>query len=359
MEMQESKECDRCGESSICDFCYAKKMILHFCYIFHQHGADDLEILVAPQSVQFMRDDGPLPFPHIGFLTDSKDTDRYNANIRQIKKLSESTLVNVSLKNMRLFISVANAIRSSLERNQGRLQDNMDQVGLLYSDAINVSGDESGIKILGLIKRRPKKLTFCSTDDMQTGLVQLDIRIGVAEAFAGLATVAVYGNQMHMAIGYATAALFKHSSALPLVNCARIVAMAHHNVDMAAHLTRWVILPYYLRMGDAVNHAREMCIWGPLYKEVFSHLPEELTSKTSSVVQGVAGKKGVIQGKYKNSKFVRKLCAVCCKGTQEDEKVKACSRCGMVYYCGKECQLAHWSQHRRECCANDVEPASS
>jgi hypothetical protein len=324
-------------------------MISKFCYVFHQQEMHDLKIHITTKGVRFQHTDDTLPFPQIGFLTDNEKTERYDVNHRRFDKLTAAPTVTMSLKNMRAFISVANATRTALEYNPSHMPGHINQVALMYADAINISGDESGIKMLNTIKRRPEKLTFCSTDDEQTGLVQQDIRISVAEAFAGLTMTSVHENRMYMAIGYATAALFKHASALPLVHCARIMAVSKQNMSIAEHLTRWVILPYYLRTGNAANHACEMRIWGPAYIEVFSQLPEELIHNTRLMTHDMAGKKGVVEGKYKNSKFVRKVCATCCKGTLEHEKVKACSRCRMVYYCGKECQRAHWPQHKHEC----------
>jgi len=32
-----------------------------------------------------------------------------------------------------------------------------------------------------------------------------------------------------------------------------------------------------------------------------------------------------------------------------DEKFKACSKCENVVYCGRECQVAHWKEHKKEC----------
>mmetsp|Transcript_34736 Transcript_34736/g.62538 ORF Transcript_34736/g.62538 Transcript_34736/m.62538 type:complete len:239 (-) Transcript_34736:99-815(-) len=41
-----------------------------------------------------------------------------------------------------------------------------------------------------------------------------------------------------------------------------------------------------------------------------------------------------------------RVCFVC-RTTKKD--LKRCARCGVVWYCGRECQKADWSQHRTEC----------
>jgi hypothetical protein len=40
---------------------------------------------------------------------------------------------------------------------------------------------------------------------------------------------------------------------------------------------------------------------------------------------------------------------VCRKIRYIGEIYKSCSKCRSVYYCSKECQLAHWSQHKYKC----------
>ena len=38
-----------------------------------------------------------------------------------------------------------------------------------------------------------------------------------------------------------------------------------------------------------------------------------------------------------------------CNNCLKKGKPKACLTCGMVYYCGKECQKAHWGEHKKIC----------
>lgn len=47
-----------------------------------------------------------------------------------------------------------------------------------------------------------------------------------------------------------------------------------------------------------------------------------------------------------------KTCAHCHASEASDVKLSACSRCGLVFYCGKECQRAHWKPaHKQQCVA--------
>jgi len=43
------------------------------------------------------------------------------------------------------------------------------------------------------------------------------------------------------------------------------------------------------------------------------------------------------------------VCANCGKGEEESHKLKSCTACKLVKYCSRECQIAHRSQHKKEC----------
>ena len=42
-------------------------------------------------------------------------------------------------------------------------------------------------------------------------------------------------------------------------------------------------------------------------------------------------------------------CANCGKGEEAGIKLKACTACKLVKYCGRECQIAHRPQHKKSC----------
>jgi len=43
------------------------------------------------------------------------------------------------------------------------------------------------------------------------------------------------------------------------------------------------------------------------------------------------------------------ICANCGKGEESTNSLKACTACKLVKYCNRECQIAHRSQHKKEC----------
>ena len=205
----------------------------------------------------------------------------------------------------------------------------------------------TGVKMADMISKRQKKITFCTAND--TDRLDTDTRIAVAEAFAGLAMVALHEGNMFHAIGYARVSLLKHPSALPLVNCSRIMAVAKRDMHSVLELSRMVFVPYYLRIGDVKNHTKELSLWAPEFHKTLTGLPSELTFDSQCTRFNGMGEMGVLRCKFKKAQFVEKVCAVCLIGTQEGDKVKSCARCGLVYYCGKECQLLDWPQHRKVC----------
>jgi hypothetical protein len=46
---------------------------------------------------------------------------------------------------------------------------------------------------------------------------------------------------------------------------------------------------------------------------------------------------------------VATMCANCGKGEEVEAKLKACTPCKLVKYCGKDCQIAHRRQHKNAC----------
>jgi hypothetical protein len=61
--------------------------------------------------------------------------------------------------------------------------------------------------------------------------------------------------------------------------------------------------------------------------------------------------------KTKTTRADKYTCAFCGK-TRADKALMCCSRCKMVSYCSKECQISHWKHHKKECKDKEKEPKS-
>ena len=218
----------------------------------------------------------------------------------------------------------------------------------IYENAIRLSRDESAIKMMGMIAKRQNSVTFCSTDDDATGLVPEEVRESVAESFAGLAMCALHQGSIHQCVGYATSALYKHRCALPMVSCVRIMAVSLDSAQATMYITEMVLLPYYLRTNNRELYEHELCLWDPVTRASFEDLPHKLATTAASLRERYTGRYVVVKAKYKDSTFIEKLCSTCGKGAN-GEKVFSCNRCGKAYYCGKECQKAHWKKHKAVC----------
>lgn len=339
--------CQSCkGLDSKCAPCWVKWFVNGFGRIFALNGFVDMRQYITSNGVYFVHDDRHLSYPRIGFITICNPYSRAKINVERYDRIRNDRQVNK--ENMFICLSMANFARNNYERGIQPSDDALTTIADAYTRAILTSGDESGIKIVEAITRRPDVFTLCSTDDAHTKLVPDDVRAAVAEALAGLAMIAVHRDSMHMAVGFAVAALFKHESALSLVNCARMTALINpKNLHTVLHLTRLVFMPYFKRIGDQQSYDWEVGVWGSEFKDLLDDVPIDLVQ--GCLLTGNAGRKAVVKGVFRNSQVVRKICAVCGKGTQEREKVKACAGCGMVYYCGKQCQAADWSEHKKGC----------
>jgi hypothetical protein len=329
-------------------------MFKRVCYIFSAVGLTDLKVSVhdfgSPNCiVHFLQDKSHLPSPRNGFFCADADVQRFRENITVYQHVVKHPPTEVSVETVEAFLSLGNRTRAILEQRSGD-QEEYGKVHRLYSNCIRLSGNQPAIKTLDLIGSRDSCITFCSTDEGITGSVPEAILAAVSEAFAGLAMVAIHQNKCYQAVGYATAALFKHAGSLPFVNCVRMVCAARNDVKSVIHLTEMVILPFFLRSKDPKLRALyevELGIWDPVISKSLAKIPPKLISTVDSMVNRFSGGFGVMKAKFLGESFVEKVCKVCSKGIN-GEKLFRCGGCGKVYYCSKECQLIDWKDHKKE-----------
>lgn len=107
-------------------------------------------------------------------------------------------------------------------------------------------------------------------------------------------------------------------------------------------VTDKVLLPLMLRLGR-----RDLFDY-----ELLCMLPERRAACESFAV-AVEQRRVFVPASLKtvrthvvNGKIIERVCAACSVWTGKHMR---CSGCGMVYYCGKPCQLAHWKEHKSAC----------
>jgi hypothetical protein len=325
------------------------------CHIFPAVGITDLKVECAgfetPDChVRFSQNNSGKPFPLNGFYSVDGDLSRYDANIAVFSEVMRRPTVvgDIPFETVVAFLSLANSNRAAVELSGGSAGE-YDRVRRLYTNCILLSRDSSASKMLNMIQSRESRLTFCTTDDEVSGLVPEPMREVVAEAFAGLALIAVHQKKCLQAVGFATAALYKHANALPYVNCARMVACARADTKTVIYFTEMVIIPFFIRVKNTKLHAQETSIWDPAIRtEMLDDLPAMIALTAQTLTERFSGKYGVMRAKFIGDVFVEKLCKVCGVGFN-NEKLFRCAGCKAVYYCSRECQLDDWQRHKTDC----------
>lgn len=327
-----------------------EKVIHSLCYIFPATGMDDLKLgLTLGAGVHFIQERSHLAFPRNGFYDIDPDIERYKENARFYGSVMDfdNKPVKTSLEGAHAFLSLGNARRIVCER-QNSPADEYTKAIRLYENSIRLTGDDSAIKMSSMISREPDNLTICSTDDDTTRMVPEPIRMAVAEAFAGLALIATHQRRWNHAVGYAVAALSKHPSALPFVNCARIVAVVLGDTETVLGITEAAIMPFYLRTERTELHAKELALWKPDVAEGLSELSRELTRVSRYMHGRFEGRYCVVKAPLGEGMLcVQKMCQTC---SEYSARAKSCARCKKVYYCSKACQKVDWPEHK-QCCA--------
>jgi len=103
--------------------------------------------------------------------------------------------------------------------------------------------------------------------------------------------------------------------------------------QMASEVEQSAILQEMVRQNPGQRHFQ---MGGPASQKIYEQ-----------VAQAPKGKKG------RADMFT---CAFC--GKTASEKLKMCSRCKMVSYCSRECQVEHWKVHKKECIESSKNPKS-
>ena len=333
----------------------ANIMFKRVTYIFPLCGVTGLKVGVcdfgcSECNIHFILNESVEQSPRNEFYSSHTDAPRFERNLVIYNRTMKHQPLPrpIPFETVEVFLSLANSLRAMAEFDNELSFKGLDR---LYHNCILLSCDESAEKMLNLIQARTTCVTFCSTDDEESCLVPEKIRVVVAEAFAGLAMLAVREKNVIQAVGFATAALTKHKSSLPYVNCVRMVSCALGDMQAVMNLTEMVMLPFFLRSTDPAIRAlyeKELEIWDPRIRDCLSELAPKLAFATQTMTARFAGRSGVMKARYVGDVLVQKACAVCDKGVH-GEKLLKCGICKKIYYCSKACQKADWKEHKSQC----------
>ena len=348
--------------------------VKRMCHVFQAFGMKDLRLhspVGCPDHVYFLQHEAHLPEPVNGFFV-FEGKERMNVNLRTYVRMEmrirgwdgivERANINVE-KTVQSYVSLGNGLRTSSEL-VGNGKTEYQQARQAYEKAIALSFDESAIDIMARINAKPDTLTLSSTNDIDTSLVPDALRALVAEAFCGLAMIALHEQSHALCIGFAMIATFKHEDvALPMVNGVRVMAAAkmkradddadNHRTIVEA-LTSIVLLSAFKRSRVSSIQAlydAEMACWNEDSRVEFESISGRVVDRATSLFDRFSSQKSVIRSRFSpnTGDFVEKVCPVCGRGIA-GEKLKRCAGCKRVFYCSKECQLAGWKGGHKAIC---------
>ena len=160
----------------------------------------DLKVNVSDDTnLFFFQSDSHYPHPRNAFYGVEADSSRYSANLEVYQGIMavQPVVDPVPMSVVEAFLSLANCNRGVLERRSEINPAAYDKIQRLYTNSVLLSRDESAARMLEIIGRRDKNVTFCSTDDEFTDLIPAALKALVAEGLAGLALVAYYQGNIH------------------------------------------------------------------------------------------------------------------------------------------------------------------
>ena len=225
-----------------------------FCYIFVSLGMKGLNVAFFETEdgaidAFMMQSEGFPPFPEIGFYyCEYTDYPRRSKFLSETVE-SEHTRMKAmdsgeiewerpTIDALQCFLSYANALRTRSERER---KQNL-SAERLYEQCIRMSCDESSIKFLAKVKANEDSITMLTTDSREAERIDDRTLKYVGEAFAGIAMLAVKSGRMALAVSAASAALCKHNTMLPLINCVRLMAIVRDDLTsqvMTSSVPTW------------------------------------------------------------------------------------------------------------------------
>jgi len=109
-----------------------------------------------------------------------------------------------------------------------------------------------------------------------------------------------------------------------------------------------VILPLMLRMGHQNLFDVELSFIESDKQVQCSQFAQDMVARIATRLSSPAPL-ATVNTHVIDGKIVERNCAACGVWDRTGKSYRRCKACMMVYYCGKECQLAHWKMHKTVC----------
>jgi hypothetical protein len=212
------------------------------------------------------------------------------------------------------------------------------------------------------VRKNPKKaIIFQPFEGLDT--FTADARRLISHCFAGMAICVLVGElSVVKYISLSSEAVCMEAThplelactlrMLPLLMCftgaGTIITEAGKAYYMFREVSAKMLLPLMLRMGRQDLFDTELGLCEPEHRA-------ECAEFAASIVRRIAVRLSspaplvTVHTYVKNGKIIERNCAACGVWDRTGKNHLRCAGCKLVYYCGKECQVAHWAAHKVDC----------
>lgn len=235
-------------------------------------------------------------------------------------------------------------IKASVERDPARRGRFIKRAAFMYEAGLRMIGHATVLTMLNRIARHPKEVYVVRIND-EADSMSYELRRFISSSFAGLAICALYENDFARIGSFSSLAVgWDDVGGIVLVSTVRAIAMLDEKMEMYLFITRNILMPYVVQSGRGLLFEEELrtCI------------PDALRDRTRSIVLSFAGRFGrgmMTEGVHVRTRIVdgRVVERICAKCEANQGKLRHCAGCKSVYYCSKQCQTLHWTQHKPFC----------
>jgi hypothetical protein len=123
---------------------------------------------------------------------------------------------------------------------------------------------------------------------------------------------------------------------------------ATHMYRIHGVITEKIILPLLKCMGRDDLFAIELALLRPDSRAASAQFADDVARRIGVRMTSPAPLV-TVSTRVVDGRILERNCAACGVWDRTGRSYHRCSRCMMVYYCGKECQARHWKEHKADC----------